>query len=58
MYKEDIKMGIIVFGLFFLFYSVILGVQTKIEQNTFNKFSKTKATFIEALFTNLRVMPD
>lgn len=58
MYKDDIKMGIIVFGLFFLFYSVIIGAQTKIEQSTFNKLSKTKVTFVEALFTNLRVMPD
>jgi hypothetical protein len=36
---------------FFLF-------SVRIEQQTFNKYSTTKATYIEAMFTNLRVIPD
>lgn len=28
------------------------------EMKTFNKFSSTKATYFDALFSNLRVTPD
>ena len=43
---------------FFLILFLPTFIQTKIEVDTFNKFSSTKATFIEALFTELRVIPN
>jgi hypothetical protein len=57
MEKTDyVLLGLVVLILLFaICYS--LG-STYIEMKTFNKFSKTKATYVEALFTNLRVIPD
>jgi hypothetical protein len=46
-----------VFSLFVVIIFILL-IATNVEQNTFNKFSKTTATYIEALFTKLRVIPD
>ena len=33
-------------------------IQPYIEMKTFNKFSDEKVTYIEAMFTNLRVFPE
>jgi hypothetical protein len=40
--------------------TVILALilQPHFEARTFNKFSKTKATYFDALVSELRVMPD
>ena len=49
----------LIFSILFIFIMFAPTIiSTKIEQNTFNKFSETKATFIEALFTELRVIPN
>ena len=57
----ELKMIRILVGFVVLFGLVVIAfllIATRIEQNTFNKFSKTKATYIEAMFTNLRIIPD
>lgn len=33
-------------------------IQPVFEARTFNKFSATKATYLDAMFSNLRVLPD
>ena len=43
--------------IFGLFIAGIGSIQTYMEMKTFNKFSKTKATFWDAAFSNLRVYP-
>ena len=51
--------GLIVTTLAVLFIgAVIWAVSSYCEMNTFNKFSKTKATFWDAAFAELRVVPD
>ena len=38
--------------------SVIVLLQPYFEARSFNKFSKTKATYWDAMITSLRVIPD
>lgn len=40
------------------FFLCFYGIQSYVEMKTFNRFSEKKCTYIEALFTNLRVVPD
>lgn len=57
MSKEDkIGLGIIIgFVVVMLVFAV---VQPYFEARTFNKFSSTKATYLDALVSQLRVLPD
>lgn len=55
---EQLKMIIVIVASMSLLAITCTCIQTKIEQDTFNKLSHTKVTFTEALFTNLRIMPD
>ena len=48
-------------GLCFVVVGICLvcaAFQPYFEARTFNKFSKTKATYFDALVSELRVMPD
>lgn len=54
---EKLVIGIITFVVL-AFLSALVFLPPYFEMKAFNKFSKTKATYIDALFTNLRVIPD
>lgn len=41
-----------------VFIAIVVFVPPYFEMRAFNKFSRTKATYVDALFAQLRVMPD
>ena len=48
----SILMGLIIIGVV-----IFVIIQPYFEMKTFNKFSETKATYFDAVFSKLRVMP-
>lgn len=56
MINHDIGIGLTVLGCVILI--CLAFTQPYYEARTFNKFSKTKATYFDALVSDLRVIPD
>lgn len=48
---------LIIFGCI-LIIAVVFLVGPYFEMRSFNKFSKTKATYLDAVFSELRIEPD
>ena len=54
----DKETKVIIIILVFVFLCLIGGwiIQSNFEKNTFNKFSENKATLVDAMFAELRVI--
>ena len=56
--KDDVWFPVVAIAIVLLVAIGILVVRAHFEAATFNKFSLTKATFWDALWADLRVLPD
>lgn len=54
----EFKVVISIIAIIFVIGITVGLIATGVEQKTFNRFSDEKVSFVEALFTDLRVIPD